>query len=365
MKKNLLPIFLIASLFAIGQRQIDYRKTYYFNESMKLPKCNAVGETNLTVGTGASAAATVNTASGTIGSGSVSTISVITGGSNYSSAPLIDISGGGGSGASAVATVSEGVVTGITIISGGSGYTSNPKVGFTPAADHEIIYKATQFQVDKQIGDDLVVHMLKWQTNRENKFHIGEAEAIRNNAKFFGNAANDRPEVYFKLPLTTFLTDLSVGEIVPRVSALFGIVSIPAKIRKGDANEVPGELKKKYFDFQGSVNVGISGGVSININRRRSKQKDFINFLAGVSLSSVPVDSFSSRGLLKQSTNAAAISLHSSVMYQKNNLQAGIFFGFDKLAGELGRQWIYKNDMWMGIGVGVSLFRSKYTTDNQ
>ena len=48
------------------------------------------------------------------------------GGSGYTTAPIITISGGGGTGARAVATVEGGVVTGITILNPGSGYTSTP-----------------------------------------------------------------------------------------------------------------------------------------------------------------------------------------------------------------------------------------------
>ena len=56
---------------------------------------------------------------------------VVTGiGSGYSTAPTVTISGGGGSGATAVANVSSGFVLGITMTATGSGYTSAPTVSF-------------------------------------------------------------------------------------------------------------------------------------------------------------------------------------------------------------------------------------------
>jgi autotransporter-associated beta strand protein len=75
---------------------------------------------------------------GAAGSG-VSSIPVTTGGAGYLGAPVVKISGGGGTGATAVATVSEGSVTGIQITSAGTGYTEAPTVsliggGFTSAA---------------------------------------------------------------------------------------------------------------------------------------------------------------------------------------------------------------------------------------
>ena len=64
-------------------------------------------------------------------SGGLSYIAVKTGGSGYTSAPTVSISGGGGSGATATATVSGGEVTSITITNAGTGYTSVPTVAFT------------------------------------------------------------------------------------------------------------------------------------------------------------------------------------------------------------------------------------------
>ena len=60
--------------------------------------------------------------------GLITTIAVVSGGSGYTSVPTVTISGGGGTGASAIANVVGGVVTGITITSAGTGYASNPTI---------------------------------------------------------------------------------------------------------------------------------------------------------------------------------------------------------------------------------------------
>ncbi len=46
------------------------------------------------------------------------------------SAPLVSLSGGGGTGAAAIASTTNGVITGLTLTNGGSGYTSAPVVTF-------------------------------------------------------------------------------------------------------------------------------------------------------------------------------------------------------------------------------------------
>tara|TARA_Y100001936_G_C16092055_1_gene687227 strand:- start:1997 stop:7621 length:5625 start_codon:yes stop_codon:yes gene_type:complete len=58
-------------------------------------------------------------------------ISVSTGGTGYSTAPLVNISGGSGSGAEATAVISAGVVIAINITKKGSGYTSVPSISFS------------------------------------------------------------------------------------------------------------------------------------------------------------------------------------------------------------------------------------------
>ena len=69
-------------------------------------------------------------ATATVASGAVTSIAVNSGGSGYTSAPEVFLTGGGGTGATATATISGGVVTGITITNAGSGYTSAPTVTF-------------------------------------------------------------------------------------------------------------------------------------------------------------------------------------------------------------------------------------------
>ena len=71
-------------------------------------------------GTGASASVVVN--------GSVTSIEVESGGSGFTSSPLVSIVGGGGSGASATAIITKGVVSNILITDGGTGYTSQPTI---------------------------------------------------------------------------------------------------------------------------------------------------------------------------------------------------------------------------------------------
>jgi hypothetical protein len=63
--------------------------------------------------------------------GSVENFYNLVGGSGYTSAPTLTISGGGGSGATAACTTVGGVITNIYVTAGGAGYTSNPILTIT------------------------------------------------------------------------------------------------------------------------------------------------------------------------------------------------------------------------------------------
>jgi len=70
------------------------------------------------------------TAVATIGIGNLTGIDLTDGGTGWSSAPTVQIIGGGGTGAQAVATTDGNVITSVTIIDSGSGYTSTPAIAF-------------------------------------------------------------------------------------------------------------------------------------------------------------------------------------------------------------------------------------------
>lgn len=63
--------------------------------------------------------------------GTLQALSLTSGGTGYTSAPTVAISGGGGTGATATAVIANGAVTGFNITDPGSGYTSTPTVALT------------------------------------------------------------------------------------------------------------------------------------------------------------------------------------------------------------------------------------------
>lgn len=122
----------------------------------------ATARENTTTGLGARSSSSVSDVIGTatavasVSGGGVSGIEVTYGSYGYASAPSVDISGGGGSGASAHATVSEGVVTGVVVDGAGSGYASAPVVTISAPARSQVVSmdgEAGEIRMDA-MGDD-------------------------------------------------------------------------------------------------------------------------------------------------------------------------------------------------------------------
>ncbi len=86
---------------------------------------STVPEVSLSGGGGSGAAAVA-----TLGL-SAASFTIAGGTTVYSTAPTVTLSGGGGSGAAATAVLTGGVVTGITLSNTGTGYTSAPTIAFT------------------------------------------------------------------------------------------------------------------------------------------------------------------------------------------------------------------------------------------
>ena len=121
--------YLTSNRDYFGNDSLKYGAVYYPFLKTTLNFYVNDGETNVKVtppvGSDATATATVSVA------GVITGIAVNSGGTGYTSAPTVVISGGGGTGATATATVANGEITGITVDSDGTGYTSPPTISFT------------------------------------------------------------------------------------------------------------------------------------------------------------------------------------------------------------------------------------------
>lgn len=87
------------------------------------------------------------------GAGAVLRLTLGEAGENYTSAPEVALTGGGGSGATAIAGTQDGVVVSLTLTGGGSGYTEPPTVAFSGGG-------GTGATATAQIGAPWVAHLV-------------------------------------------------------------------------------------------------------------------------------------------------------------------------------------------------------------
>jgi hypothetical protein len=213
----------------------------------------------------------------------------------------------------------------------------------------EIVFRGYEFKVVSQQANFVVIEMLKWTDAPDlNKLYYDPS------------TANTTATIFFQLPLDEFAKALVR---YPRISFAVGAITMPIKLRFGGKN---GDgMTTRYFNFEGSINIGLSAGAAIRLNKSKFINRDFLNILAGFSITTVPVDSATTQGHIMTSTNTSAFTWSLTTLYQRDNFQAGLFFGIDYLAGETGSKWVYKDKMWMGLGIGFSIFQSKKSTDTQ
>ena len=161
--------------------------------------------------------------------------------------------------------------------------------------------------------------------------------------------------IYLLLPAKTFNSSCDI-QIKKNAFAL-GALTLPIKIRPG---EKLSNGNYRDFAFESDISIGLSIGYKYTANKH-----DAFNVLTGIDLTSVPVTPTSTNNAVTTATNLSALTWHLGVLFQIDNFQVGAFTGIDYLAGNTGRQWEYRNDMWLGIGIGYSIFSPKKTSDTQ
>lgn len=117
----------------------------------------------------------------------------------------------------------------------------------------------------------------------------------------------------------------------------------------------PLKLRFTPFDFSKDFTVGSTFGIKYT-------KSDFaaVTFsgLMGIGVSSVSLDSFSTKGSTRTRQETLAFTPSIGVMMEFGNAQIGAFTGIDMLSSTnpLFDNYIYKNKPWVSLGFGYSLF---------
>lgn len=202
----------------------------------------------------------------------------------------------------------------------------------------EILEAGTKFNVFKVFSDTAIVVFPEWKNNKEkNEMYVF---AFDTSTKKF----TDDP-VYFKIAIADILKYAVPSEDLKGEGFIVGVVSMPIKIRFGNGNQ-------RFTEITSDVNLGLAAGHKFIIKGNSS-----IGITLGVSISSIKMNSETTNGALTEDADISALTIPLSVIFFKGDFQAGLTFGYDIPSGNIGRNYIYRNSPFIGIGLGYSIFQ--------
>ena len=227
--------------------------------------------------------------------GEVSSISLTNAGEFFETPPLIQIIGGGGSGASAEAFIDLGVITNIDLISGGGGYQGTPNVIFTRDTDlirtarnrqslNSVLYNLSGILTDVDSNDTVVNIETTDPYAGSGKFLIGR-EIVRYTGKTPTSFTGCDRGVNFRFDQKVILDSLQDDANTGITQYQFSVTDKVRRVVESSNNRVaivydwdPSQ-RALYLTFQVDELAFIDGG-------RSGEKSQIIAFVGGTSGSS-------------------------------------------------------------------------------
>jgi hypothetical protein len=212
-----------------------------------------------------------------------------------------------------------------------------------------------RFALVKTKNDSVVVRFLTWSRSDSLRKTFNDTLIHYNGIR--GNDSTVKINRYFLIAksdldsncIKVFATGIKSGVFT------LGFVTMPMKLRLGE-----------NFDFQGNLSLGTTAGIKFRISKYNP---NYLNLLVGASISTVSLDSFSTKGKVtgQPLTNIAVFSPSIGMVFEFGKAQAGIFYGWDLLnkSTQSKYEWIYDRKPWISVGFGFSIFSVDSKSSNQ
>jgi hypothetical protein len=148
---------------------------------------------------------------------------------------------------------------------------------------------------------------------------------------------------YFLLPKTDFTASCSDNIDASKWGLNYGVLAIPFKFRPTKTL------------FTNNLNLGSSIYLQYQNNKNWSN-----GFVLGISLSSVTLDSLSTKGTIKTNSDRPAFtpSLSYVVSFKNISFTAGLGLDVINKTSVTEKSWIFNGKPWIGFGIGINLFSS-------
>lgn len=117
---------------------------------------------------------------------------------------------------------------------------------------------------------------------------------------------------------------------------------------------LPIKMRLNEFDFSRDVTLGTVVGPRWRLSPTRNV---FLSFLGGAGVAAVTLDSGSTSGVVRESTDRAAVTLTLGPRLEINSFQMGLLLGWDLISNPNRSDWIHHGKPWISLGLGYSLLR--------
>jgi hypothetical protein len=205
------------------------------------------------------------------------------------------------------------------------------------ATDNSTFYVIKFLQINDETGSDKIA-------------------SLKNNTNFVNSADNDKFFWIRKDELDNYQTNefITKSYKIPNVNIAYGAnISLPFKLR----TETNGQNIK--------ITPDLTLGGYLGLKWRISKKKPFYVTAPVISIGLATLslnDNSNPTSPSKGDGTVLGITGSTGAVFQFNDFQFGLMLGWDRAAGEIGKDWIYNNKTWYSFSIGYSFLGNN--TDN-
>jgi hypothetical protein len=157
----------------------------------------------------------------------------------------------------------------------------------------------------------------------------------------------DLSKTTFIIP-TTLILNNSVEFENKNGQLNIGLLALPVKIR-------PFATENGQFDFTDGFSVGSTFSWTLHHNFQTGFTHNLLGYMG---ISSFTADSSKIKEVRNDNDyKIAAFSPAIGYMWGKNNVQLTLLVGIDFPAGKVQQNWVYRNKPWIGLGIGIGMFK--------
>lgn len=236
-------------------------------------------------------------------------------------------------------------------------FNANPPA---PSSTTIIAQKGWRFVVDQPDNTGYVIKFLKWENdnnpNNQTIYATVNTVAMLDSKGNIQQVSQETINFYHitKQDFENFTKKYVQDN--PKFGFVTGAITVPIKIRPAGSKKDSNGNKLRPSDFTGDINIGLSIGLRIRLDK---SGKGFLIPSAGLNLSSVSIDENTVRnGVITTKTNASSLTPFMGIIGEYDKFQIALITGWDRLAGKVGENWIYQGKPWFGVGLGYNIFNT-------